>query len=151
MSRLLALQNKVSKVNVIIAFATVYIAWGSTYFFIKTAINSFPPFMLGALRFSVAALIMFIWCIYRKEKLFIVKQIKYAVISGLLLLFIGNGIVIWVEQYLPSGVVAIMVSSSPLWFVLLDRPKWAMNFNNKATVFGLVIGFSGVYFYFIIV
>lgn len=106
--------TKVSKINVIIAFATVYIAWGSTYFFIKSAISSFPPFMLGALRFSAAAIIMFAWCFFRKEELFVVKQIKYAAITGFLLLFIGNGIVIWVEQYLPSGVVAIMVSSSPL-------------------------------------
>lgn len=144
MSKLSADQHNVSKIGVVIAFATVYIAWGSTYFFIKAAITSFPPFMLGALRFSAAAIIMFIWCIYRKEKLFVAKQIKHAIVSGLLLLFIANGIVIWVEQYLPSAVVAIMVSSSPLWFVLLDKPKWVVNLTNKATVFGLFIGFVGV-------
>src|SRR5690606_27840770 len=58
--------------------------------------------------------------------------------------FVGNGAVIWVEQSLPSGLVAIMVSSSPLWFVLLDKRKWKENFNNRSTVTGLIIGFIGV-------
>jgi drug/metabolite transporter (DMT)-like permease len=69
---------------------------------------------------------------------------KPAIVTGLLLLFIGNGIVIWVEQFLPSAMVAIMVSSSPLWFILLDKPKWSENLGNKSTLFGLLFGFAGV-------
>ena len=60
------------------------------------------------------------------------------------MLFIGTGAVIWVEQYLPSAMVAIMVSSGPLWFILLDKPKWRENLGNKATVAGLIIGFAGI-------
>jgi len=101
--------------------------------------------MLGALRFLIAAALMLLWCIYQREKLFNASQIKHALLSGLLLLFIGNGAVIWVEQYLPSAVVAIMVSSSPLWFVLLDKPLWKINFDSKFTIVGLIIGFAGVF------
>jgi drug/metabolite transporter (DMT)-like permease len=137
-------ETPASKFNVVLAFAIVYIVWGSTYFFIQKAVQSFPPFMLGALRFFAAAFIMLIWCIYKKEKVFVAKQIMHAVLGGLLLLFIGNGAVIWVEQYMPSAVVAIMVSSSPLWFVLLDKPKWGQNLRSKSTVLGLVMGFFGV-------
>lgn len=129
---------------VVLAFATVYIVWGSTYFFIQKAVHSFPPFFMGAFRFIIAGILMMSWCLIRGEKVFDLKTIKPAVISGLLLLFIGNGIVIWVEQFLPSGMVAIMVSSSPLWFVLLDKPKWKQNLSNRATVLGLLIGFGGV-------
>ena len=60
------------------------------------------------------------------------------------MLFVGTGAVIWVEQYLPSAMVAIMVSSGPLWFILLDKPKWAENFRSKATIGGLILGFAGV-------
>lgn len=137
-------ESSVSTINVILAFATVYIVWGSTYFFIQKAVHSFPPFMLGALRFSASAFIMLIWCIYKKEKVFETKQIMHAVIGGLLLLFIGTGVVIWVEQYMPSAVVAIMLSSSPLWFVLLDKPKWSQNLSSKSTILGIIIGFTGV-------
>ncbi len=137
-------ETPASKFNVVLAFAIVYIVWGSTYFFIQKAVQSFPPFMLGALRFFAAAFIMLIWCVYKKEKVFDLKQVMHAVLGGLLLLFIGNGAVIWVEQYMPSAVVAIMVSSSPLWFVLLDKPKWAHNLRNRSTILGLVMGFLGV-------
>ncbi len=129
---------------VVLAFATVYIVWGSTYFFIQKAIHGFPPFLLGALRFITAGLMVMVYSLIRGEQIFVKKNIKHAVISGFMLLFLGNGIVIWVEQYLPSAVVAITVSSAPIWFVLLDKPKWKENFNNKATITGLVIGFVGV-------
>jgi drug/metabolite transporter (DMT)-like permease len=129
---------------VIVAFATVYLVWGSTYFFIQKAIHGFPPLLMGALRFSAAGFIMLLWCIYKREKLFLFSQVKTALITGLLLLFVGNGAVIWVEQYLPSALVAILVSAAPLYFVLLDKPKWTENLTNKATVSGLLIGFGGV-------
>jgi len=136
--------SSVSTVHVIVAFAIVYIVWGSTFFFIQQAIESFPPLMLGAIRFFTASLIMLSWCIYKREKVFIVAQIKPALISGLLLLFIGNGVVVWVEQYLPSSLVAITISSAPIWFVLLDKPKWSENFHSKSTILGLLLGFVGI-------
>ena len=129
---------------VILAFATIYIVWGSTYLFILKAIQGFPPFMLGAIRFLIAGLLLMGWGALRGDQIFVKKNIKHAFVSGILLLFIGTGAVIWVEQYLPSGMVAIMVSSSPIWFVLLDRPQWKQNFRSKATILGLIIGFAGV-------
>jgi len=133
-----------SPVMVVLAFATVYIVWGSTYFFIQKAVHDFPPFLLGAIRFLMAGLLLLGWSLLRKEKIFVKKNLKHAAIGGLLMLFIGNGAVIWVEQYMPSAVVAIMVSSSPIWFVLLDKPKWKENFTSKSTIIGLIIGFAGV-------
>lgn len=136
--------SSASTINVVLAFAVVYIVWGSTYFFIQKAVHSFPPFILGGLRFFLAAFIMLIWCVYKKEKLVAGRQIGHAVVGGILLLFVGNGAVIWVEQYMPSALVAIMVSSSPLWFVLLDKPKWSENLNSRSTIAGLIIGFAGI-------
>jgi drug/metabolite transporter (DMT)-like permease len=133
-----------SPLLVVVAFAIVYVVWGSTYFFVQVALEGFPPFLLGALRFFAAAALMLVWSLFRRENLFSVRQIKPAVIVGLLLLFIGNGAVIWVEQYLPSAFVAITVSSSPIWFVLLDTPKWRENFSSRSTLVGLATGFAGV-------
>ncbi|GGH50047.1 membrane protein [Dyadobacter endophyticus] len=129
---------------VVLAFATVYIVWGSTYFFIQRALEGFPPFFLGAFRFIIAGLLMLAWSLMQGEKVFSWKIMKPALITGLLLLFVGNGVVIWVEQFLPSAMVAIMISSSPIWFVLLDKPKWSENLSNKSTILGLVVGFAGV-------
>lgn len=133
-----------SALLVFIAFAIVYIVWGSTYFFIQKAVHHIPPFLLGAIRFLTAGALLLGWAAFRKEKIFVKKHVGPAAISGLLLLFVGNGAVIWVEQSMASGMVAIMVSSAPVWFVMLDRPKWRENLSNKSTVVGLLAGFAGV-------
>lgn len=137
-------QQPASPILVIIAFAIVYIVWGSTYFFIEKAVAEFPPFILGAMRFLMAGLCLTAWCIIKGEKLFGIPDIRYAIISGILLLFFGNGIIIWVEQSVPSGLVSITVSSAPLWFVLLDQPKWSENFRSRSIILGMIIGLAGV-------
>ena len=129
---------------VVVAFAVVYIVWGSTYFFIKGALGGFPPFILGAVRFIIAGVIILAWAAIRGEKVFDWKLIPKSAFSGFLMLFIGNGMVIWVEQTLPSAMAAIMVSSAAFWFVILDKPKWKLNFTNTNTILGLVFGFIGV-------
>jgi len=138
-------QKTASPLLVLIAFATVYIVWGSTYFFIQVAVKGgFPPFLLGAMRFFTAGFLLMIWCVIKGEKIFVLRNIINASISGVLLLCVGIGSVIWVEQTLPSGLVAIMVSLPPLWFVLLDKQNWGTNLKSKATIAGLIIGFAGV-------
>ena len=137
-------KSNASPLLVIIAFAFIYIVWGSTYFFIKIALEGFPPFILGAIRFIIAGFLMMAWCIIRGEEVFIKKNIKAAVISGILMLFVGNGVVVWVEQYMPSAMVAIVLSAAPIWFVLLDKENWLLNFKSKSVIAGLIIGFIGV-------
>lgn len=141
-------QQKISRqpgtLAVVGAFAIVYIVWGSTYYFIKEALAGFPPFILGAVRFIVAGIIILIWAAVKGEKVFDWKLVPKAGFSGLLMLFLGNGMVIWVEQTLPSAMAAIMVSSAAFWFVILDKPKWKTNFSNTNTILGLIFGFIGV-------
>jgi drug/metabolite transporter (DMT)-like permease len=137
-------KKEASTAMVVLAFATVYIVWGSTYFFIQRAVQHLPPLMLGAIRFIAAGILLMTWSIIRKENLWDWKQIKPAIISGLLLLFIGNGALIVAEKTLPSSFAAILISSAPIWFVLLDRPKLRENLTNRSTVLGLIIGFAGV-------
>ena len=129
---------------VIIAFATVYVVWGSTYFFIQVAVQHFPPMILGALRFLTAGILLMGWCLFNGERTGGWKQIKTAVISGLLLLLGGTGAVIWAEKWLPSSLVAVLISSSPFWFIILDVPKWKENFTSRSIIAGLVFGFIGV-------
>ncbi len=129
---------------VLLAFAIVYVVWGSTYFFIHKALAGFTPFMLGATRFTVAGLLMLGWCWYKGFDIFNWKAIGHASVTGLLLLFIDTGIIIWVEQFMTSGLVAIMAASAAIWFIILDKPKWRENFTSVPTVSGLFMGFLGV-------
>lgn len=137
-------KRSASPVMVVIAFATVYLVWGSTYFFIQNAIATIPPFILGAIRFLIAGGLLLGWCAIKGEKLFNWAHIKPALVSGFLMLFIGNGAVIWAETSLASSLVAVLVSSAPIWFVVLDKPKWHENLTSRNTIIGLIVGFIGV-------
>jgi drug/metabolite transporter (DMT)-like permease len=137
-------QQKASPLLVIIAFAIVYIVWGSTYFFIQMAIHGIPAMLMGFMRYTTAGLLMLGWCALKGDKIWVKKDVINAAIGGIILLGIGNGIVIWVEQALPSAMVAIMVSANPIWFVVLDKRNWRENLRSTATIVGLIIGFAGV-------
>jgi drug/metabolite transporter (DMT)-like permease len=137
-------QKPVSTWSVVIAFIILYIVWGSTYFFIQMGVEHIPPFLMGALRFVIAGILLMIWCLIKKENLFNSTQIKYASITGIFLLFVGTGAVIWAEKTIPSSLVAVLVASQAIWLVLFDKRNWKENFTSKSTIIGLIIGFLGV-------
>ena len=129
---------------IVVAFAIVYIVWGSTYFFMQSSEKGFPPFLLGAVRFSASGVLLFAWCAIKKQKLWLRKQIISSFIAGNLLLFIATGSIIWAEQWLPSSFVAVLVSTVPVWLVLLDQRNRKNNFSNTKVIVGVIIGFAGV-------
>jgi drug/metabolite transporter (DMT)-like permease len=126
------------------AFTTVYLVWGSTYFAIRVSLGHIPPMLVGGLRYLLAGILMLLWCLVTKEKIFSWKVIRPAIVSGLLLLLLGNGGLIWAEQYVPSSLAAILLAAGPIWFVVLDKGKWKENLRSKATIAGLIVGSVGV-------
>ena len=94
---------------VVLAFAIVYIVWGSTYFFIQVAVQQIPPMMIGAFRFIIAGALLLGWCIITKEGIGSPQQIRIAAVTGMLMLLGGTGAVIWAEKWLPSSLVAILL------------------------------------------
>jgi drug/metabolite transporter (DMT)-like permease len=129
---------------VILAFALVYVVWGSTYFFIQNAVKGFTPLVLGSIRFLTAGFILLGICYSKGLKIFKWRQIKIAALSGFLLLFLDNGMFIWAEQFLPSSLAATMASTVTLWFVFLDKRQWKENFTSKKIILGIFIGLVGV-------
>jgi drug/metabolite transporter (DMT)-like permease len=136
--------TKHPKALVFAAFAAVYIIWGSTYLAIFLAIKTIPPFLMAGTRFLLAGLILLVWALIKGEHIPDKKSILRISLAGILMLSIGNASVAWAEQYLPSGLAAIIVATVPLWFVLLDKRQWKYYFSNKQIVFGLIVGFAGV-------
>ncbi|MCD7976251.1 MAG: EamA family transporter [Tannerellaceae bacterium] len=136
--------TSIRKTGILFAYFLIYVVWGSTYYFIGVALQGFPPFLLGALRFTTAGLILLTICCYRKEHIFKKSLIKKSAISGIVLLFIDMAVVMLAQQYLSSSLVAIIASSTTLWIMTLDVPMWKKNFRNPATVIGVIAGFLGV-------
>ena len=133
-----------SRVLIILAFAAVYIIWGSTYLGIRLAIETLPGFLMAATRFSIAGGILFILALLQGAKVrdSFTNWRRAFIIGGLLLLG-GNGAVTWAEKYIASGFAALFVATEPLWVVVLT---WALTHRrpNAKVLLGVFIGLIGV-------
>jgi drug/metabolite transporter (DMT)-like permease len=135
-------------VRIWLALGTVYIVWGSTYLGIKYAIDTIPPFLMGSLRFLVAGGVLYLLAIRsgdtRGDRVGTPQWMAALLIGGALLVG-GNGGVILAEQYAPTGVVALLVATAPLWMAIIDRVVFGRRLPLLVIV-GLLIGFGGVAF-----
>jgi drug/metabolite transporter (DMT)-like permease len=129
---------------VIVAFATVYLFWGSTYLAIRVAVETMPPFLLAGARFVIAGVLLFGWLRLKGVPLPGRKQWFNAAIAGVLLLLGGNGLVVWAEQTVSSNLAALLVALMPVWFALLDWSRPAGKRPVLHTILGIVVGFGGV-------
>lgn len=102
------------------AFAAIYLIWGSTYLGIQIAIHTMPPFLLAAFRFLIAGGILVAWARWQGEALPGRSSWATAAILGTLFFVLGNGLVVWAEQHVPSGRTALLASTSPIWTVILE-------------------------------
>ena len=137
-------QPRSSPVLIILAFAAVYLIWGSTYLGIRYAIETLPPFLMAGTRFSLAGAILFTLALLSGESIrSSFSQWPKALAIGGLLLLGGNGGVTWAEKYIPSGFAALLIATEPFWVVILNwalsrkRPNWKV-------LLGVFIGMTGV-------
>jgi drug/metabolite transporter (DMT)-like permease len=140
-----AIKNFPSRTNIIIAFAIIYIVWGSTYFFNKVVIKEIPPFFSATIRFTTAGLLLFF--ITRLMKIpykFTYNQFFNASKAGIFFLTLGNGGVVWALQHVDSGFTALIVSAQPLVLIIL---MWLIDKNkiSKRSLIGIVLGMTGIY------
>lgn len=128
---------------VIAAFAAIYLIWGSTYLAIRFAIETMPPLIMAGVRFLIAGGLLYGWTRLRGTPRPTGTNWRAAALIGALLLLGGNGAVTWAEQWVPSGLAALLIATEPLWIVLLiwlrggDRPT-------AGVAGGLVLGLIGI-------
>jgi drug/metabolite transporter (DMT)-like permease len=131
------------QIKIILAFAAIYIIWGSSFFGVLTALKSFPPFLLSTLRFLIAGISLLIFCIIKKEKFPEVSDIKKNMLCGIVMFGGGVVSVVWAQQFIASSLASIIITT-PFWFVILDKKQWGFYFSNKWIITGLMTGFIGV-------
>lgn len=132
------------RVQVALALGIVYIIWGSTYLSIRIAIQTIPPLLMAGARFLIAGLLISGFALVTRAVRPSRRQIVSASIVGLLLPAAGNGTVVWAEQYIPSGLAALLVALVPLWMVLLDWGRPGGRRPPLLALGGVVVGFFGV-------
>jgi drug/metabolite transporter (DMT)-like permease len=127
------------------AFAIVYFVWGSTYLAILFAIETLPPFLMASLRFLVAGAVLYVWSRTLGGAAAPNRtQWRATAIVGVLLLLGGNGLVVWSEQRIPSGIAALLVGTVPCFMVLLDWLRANGQRPTKRVVAGLALGLLGL-------
>lgn len=127
-----------------LAWITICIVWGTTYLAIRIGVSDLPPMLFAGLRWIIAGVLMTIMLNLRQYKLPGLKDLKHLAIVGILLIGVANGLVVVAEQWLPSGLTALILSTLPFWVVgmeyfLPNGPKI-----NVFIITGLVLGTTGV-------
>ncbi|MFL5585346.1 MAG: EamA family transporter [Gemmatimonadaceae bacterium] len=133
-----------SRAQIIAAFASIYLVWGSTYLAIRYAVETIPPFLMGGLRFVVSGALLYAWARYRGAQRPSRLHWRNAIIAGGFLLLGGNGAVVWAEQFVPSGLTALLVSILPFWLVIIEWVRPPRRRPSGAVLIGLVLGFLGI-------
>jgi drug/metabolite transporter (DMT)-like permease len=128
------------------AWTAVCIFWGTTYLAIRIGLESLPPFLFSGLRFFAAgALLMgLLKAFKRDERLPQAREWARLWVIGTMVLGVSNGIVVWAEQWIPSGVVALLVAVAPFWFVGLERLADGGERVSVKNLIGILIGFGGL-------
>jgi drug/metabolite transporter (DMT)-like permease len=131
-----------STAAVVLALATVYLVWGSTYLAIRVTDRTMPPFLMSSVRFLIAGTVLYAFAARGRARPTL-REWRAAAIVGAALLLVGNGGVAWAETRLESGLAALIVAIIPLWVALMDRIFFGRRLSASALV-GLVVGFGGV-------
>ena len=106
--------------NAYLAWATICLVWGTTYLGIKVALESIPPFLMGGLRYVIAGSILAAFLRLQGKPMPAWNALPGFLLSGALLLGVGNGGVIWAEMFVPSGLAAVMIASTPFWMTGIE-------------------------------
>ncbi|TMI56443.1 drug/metabolite exporter YedA [Candidatus Bathyarchaeota archaeon] len=132
------------RLRIALAFLSIYTIWGSTYLAIRFAVETFPPFLMAAVRFLIAGGVLYTWMRLRGAPRPTRANWKAAAIIGGLLLLGGNGGVTKAEQVIPSSLAAVLITIVPIWMALLELLRKDRIVPTLHVVLGLVLGFGGV-------
>ena len=132
------------RTRIVIAFAAVYLLWGSTFLAMRFAVATIPPFLMAGTRHLSAGLLLCALMFARGVRWPSAAEWRTAAIVGVLLLCIGNGGVAWAEQRVPSGISALLVATVPVWMVLVDWLRPGGAHPGTGVLGGLVLGLVGL-------
>ena len=126
------------------AWVVVCLIWGTTYLGIRVALESIPPALVGGIRYTIAGVVLAAILASRGERLPAVATWRGLALLGVLMIGLGNGGVIWAEQWVPSGIAAVVIASGPFWMAAVEALAPQGERISMPTLTGLLIGFAGI-------
>jgi drug/metabolite transporter (DMT)-like permease len=128
----------------LIAWIAVCLIWGTTYLGIRVTLETMSPLLMSGLRWTIAGLLLAGYMILRGERLPSFSQWGSILLLGFLLLGLGNGGVAWAEQWVPSGLTAVIIACSPFWMAGVEALRSDGDRITRRVGLGLAVGFSGI-------
>ena len=126
-----------------LAWSLVCLIWGTTYLGIKIALESIPPFLMGGIRYVIAGAILAAWLKMTGRPLPLRGSRGRLALLGFFMLTVGNGGVVWGEQYLSSGLTAVIIATTPFWMVGVDAALGGDRLRVRQLI-GLAVGLCGI-------
>jgi drug/metabolite transporter (DMT)-like permease len=123
---------------------SVCLIWGTTYLAIRVALETVPPALLGGLRYTIAGAVLALLLLARGERLPGRVHWRGLALLGFLMIGLGNGGVIWAEQWVPSGIAAVVVAASPFWMTGIEAVLPGGDRISSRALVGLMLGFAGI-------
>src|SRR5450755_4912131 len=135
-------RNRADAIKVALAFAAIYVVWGSTYLAIHYAVETIPPLVTAGIRHSIAGIIMLAWAWARGFRPTRAHWIS-GIVVGALFFLVGHGTLHWAEQYVGSGLAALLIATEPMFMLVL---AWSMGQQkiSRLSALGLGLGVLGV-------
>ena len=128
----------------LLAFATIYLVWGSTFLAIRVGVREVPPFLLAAIRFVIAGVVLYGWMIAHGERSPSGRQWMSAFLLAILIFVLDYGLLFWAEQRVPSGVAAVMMATIPVFMALSEIILLGTQRVTLRLALALLIGIGGV-------
>ena len=126
------------------AWLAVCVIWGTTYLGIRISLESIPPALMGGLRWTIAGGLLALFVVARGHRLPPPSRWGGIALMGFLLLGLGNGGVVFAEQWVPSGLAAVLVATSPFWMAAVEASLRDGERMRANAVVGLLVGFAGI-------
>ena len=128
----------------LLAFSIIYFVWGSTFLAIRVGVREVPPFLLAAIRFLIAGLVLYGWMLARGERSPNARQWASAFLLALLIFVFDYGLLFWAEQRVPSGIAAVMLATIPVFMALSEIILLGTQKMTLRLLLALLIGIAGV-------
>ncbi|HLH06975.1 MAG TPA: EamA family transporter [Terriglobales bacterium] len=142
--RSLAPISKPNPVTFLLAFAAIYLVWGSTFLAIRFAVKTLPPLVMMGTRHLIGGGILLGWMLRRKDARPEPRLWLAAIFSGAFCFLGCHGLLAWAELRVPSGLAALLAATLPIWMVLLARARGHENELTPKVLVGIALGLSGV-------
>jgi drug/metabolite transporter (DMT)-like permease len=132
------------RLQLALAFAAIYVIWGTTFLAAALMLQTLPPFAGAALRFVSAGLLLLLWLRWRDRAWRAGLPLGRVAVCGVLLVSCGNGCIVWAQQGVPSGIAALVIAATPVAILVLQRAFFGHRLPQWQAVLGILIGLAGV-------